>query len=56
MKTQKVSVDLIHDIIYQQELATLEKIDGDLQAADIFTKAVEPAKWPAAIQMLNMGA
>ena len=53
-KTQKTSIDLVHDIVHELQLAQIEKVDGDLQAADIFTKAVEVAKWPAALSMLNM--
>ena len=53
-KTQKISIDLVHDIRTDLQLAELNKIDGDQQAADIFTKALEPAKWQNAIDMLHM--
>ena len=48
-KTQNTSIDLVHDIVFEMQLAAIEKIDGDEQAADIFTKAVEVCMWPAAL-------
>ena len=54
MKTQKVSIDLLHRCFYELDLGVLEKVDTNEQAADIFTKAVPVAKWSAALDMLKI--
>ena len=37
-----------------RESTHLEYTITDKQAADIFTKALEPMKWPAALEMLGV--
>ena len=53
LKTQKCSIDLLHQIIHVLELGDLCKIETDKQAADIFTKALSGPKWDEAFKMLN---
>ena len=57
LKTQKVSIDLIHRCLDPEELdlGTMEKCDTDEQTADIFTKALPVHKWAHALEMLNIG-
>ena len=54
LKTQKVSIDLLHRCFYELDLGVLEKVDTNEQAADIFTKAVPVSKWAAALEMLKI--
>ena len=54
LKTQKVSVDLVHRCFYELDLGTLEKVESAEQAADIFTKQLAVAQWDNALNMLNI--
>jgi hypothetical protein len=52
-RTHGVNIASIKDEIDKPEFELL-KIDTKLQAADIFTKAVEPQKWEPALDMLGI--
>jgi hypothetical protein len=52
-RTHRVSVGDIHDII-QQDDVSIEHVATEDQAADIFTKALEPQKWGNALALLGM--
>ena len=54
LKTQKVSIDLIHRCFFELDLGVLEKVDTAEQAADIFSKAVPIAHWDRALDMLKI--
>ena len=51
-RTHKVNLQSVKDEI-MRESTHLEYTITDKQAADIFTKALEPMKWPAALEMLG---
>ena len=52
-RTHKVNLSSIKDEVVKPEVH-LEYIDTSEQAADIFTKALEPHKWDAALEMLGI--
>ena len=52
-RTHKVNLQSVKDEI-MRESTHLEYTITDKQAADIFTKALEPMKWPAALEMLGV--
>ena len=52
-RTHGVNITSIKDEIDKPEISLL-KIDTKLQAADVFTKGVEPQKWDAALSMLGI--
>ena len=52
-RTHGVNITSIKDEIDKPEISLL-KIDTKLQAADVFTKGVEPQKWDAALNMLGI--
>ena len=57
MKTQKVSIDLVHRVLSPDELnlGSLEKVGTDEQIADIFTKSLPVHKWAHALEMMHIG-
>jgi hypothetical protein len=52
-RTHGVNLGSIKDEIVKP-VVHLDYIDTTLQAADIFTKALEPHKWQRALDMLNI--
>ena len=52
-RTHKVNLSSIKDEVKKPEVH-LGYIDTSEQAADIFTKALEPHKWEAALNMLGI--
>ena len=52
-RTHKVNLGSLREILDQKGIK-LQYIETSKQAADIFTKALEPLKWPNAIQLLGM--
>ena len=52
-RTHKVNIGSIKEVI-EQPYCSLEYIDTKLQAADIFTKALEPSKWQNALHLLSI--
>jgi hypothetical protein len=52
LKTQKVSIDLLHRIFFELGLGELMKVETEKQAADVFTKAVPVSGWQNALDML----
>jgi len=41
--------------VFADDSVTIEYVDTKEQAADIFTKALQPQKWGAALDLLGMG-
>ena len=52
LRTHKVNLGSVKEVIEMPEI-NLNYIVTDEQAADIFTKALAPAKWPNAIELLH---
>ena len=52
-RTHRVNLGAIHEIISDHDVE-LEYIATNEQAADIFTKALEPQKWGNALELLGM--
>ena len=52
-RTHKVNLSSLAEI-YQEDNASIEYVDTNEQAADIFTKALPPQKWANALQLLGM--
>ena len=52
-RTHKVNLSSLKEQLEQPEV-DLRYIKTDLQAADVFTKALEPQKWQNAMDMLNL--
>ena len=53
-KTQKCSIDLLHDICVSQNIANLQYIDTKQQVADIFTKSFAGPQWADALALLKV--
>ena len=54
LKTQKVSIDLVHYIIHQAKIASMQHIETGKQVADIFTKSLTPHAWEHALALLKV--
>ena len=54
LKTQKCSVDLVHRVIYEQQLCDLEHVSTGSQVADIFTKSLAGPQWEQALSLLRV--
>ena len=52
-RTHKVNIASIRDEVVKEH-THLTGVDTNKQAADIFTKALDPIKWPAALRMLGI--
>ena len=52
-RTHKVDLGSLHEV-FQNNALSLTYISTEEQAADIFTKALQPQKWGAALRMLNI--
>ena len=52
-KTHKIDLGSLYEAL-QDDRVQLRYIATDKQLADIFTKALAPAKWPAAVNLLYM--
>ena len=53
IRTHRVDLSSIKECLDEQPI-TLTYVKTDAQAADIFTKALPPNKWPRAVEMLNI--
>ena len=54
LKTQKCSIDLLHTMFHDLNLAKLENVESEKQVADIFTKALTPQAWEHALRLLHV--
>ena len=54
LRTHKVNIASLNEVIEGSPSASIDYIDTKEQAADIFTKALEPLKWPNALNLLGM--
>ena len=52
-KTHRIDLSSLYEV-YEDPYVRLTYINTDKQRADIFTKALAPAKFPAALQLLQM--
>ena len=52
--THKVNLASLSEVIEHSPSASIDYIDTKEQAADVFTKALEPLKWPNALKLLGM--
>ena len=52
-RTHKVNLSSLSEVIAEGNIE-LDYIDTNEQAADIFTKALPPHKWPAALALLGI--
>ena len=52
-RTHKVNLSCLSEV-FKDDTAVIEYIVTDEQAADIFTKALPPHKWPAALTLLGI--
>ena len=52
-RTNKVNISSIRDEVIKEH-THLKGVDANKQAAYIFTKALDPYKWPAALKMLGI--
>ena len=52
-RTHKINLGSLSEVL-QQKGIKVQYIETTQQAADIFTKALEPMKWPNAIKLLNI--
>ena len=53
LRTHKVNLSSIKEAIHSDNIE-LQYIETEQQAADVFTKALCPMKWPAALDMLGI--
>ena len=53
LRTHKVNLASLKEI-FERDEAVLKYINTNLQAADIFTKALEPQKWDNALHLLGV--
>ena len=54
LKTQKVSIDLLHQMIHVDKIARIEKVATDEQVADVFAKSLTPQKWDGALALMRV--
>ena len=52
-RTHKVDLSSIKEVI-DRDTVTVEYVETDKQAADIFTKGLAPQKWDAALDLLGL--
>ena len=52
-RTHKVNLGSIAEVLEEDDVE-IEYVDTNLQAADIFTKALPPQKWDNALKLLGM--
>ena len=52
-RTHKVNLGSLNEILHDKGIK-IECVETDKQVADIFTKALEPLKWPNALQLMGM--
>jgi len=55
IRRQKIHLGSMKEVI-DKDTVTIEYIRSELQAADIFTKALAPMKWSNALRLLGVGA
>ena len=53
-KTHRVNLSSLYEVFESDPLIRLQYINTELQKADVFTKALPPAKFPAALKLLRM--
>jgi hypothetical protein len=54
-RTHKVNLASLRELL-QEKGIKIQYVESAKQAADIFTKALEPIKWPNALELLNIKA
>jgi len=54
-RTHKVNLGSLCELL-QEKGIKIQYVESAKQAADIFTKALEPIKWPNALELLNIKA
>jgi len=54
-RTHKINLGSLSELL-QDNGIKLQYVESAKQAADIFTKALEPIKWPNATELLNIKA
>ena len=52
-RTHKVNLSCLSEVFSDDDVS-IEYVDTKEQAADIFTKALQPQKWGAALNLLGM--
>ena len=52
-RTQRTSIGWLGDVI-EDQIALVEYIESELQAADIFTKDIVPKAWEHALSFIGM--
>ena len=52
-RTHKLDIGIVKEAI-DEDVAKLEHVTTDKQAADIFTKDLQPCKWPRALQLVGI--
>ena len=52
-KTHRINLSSLYEV-FEDPYARLQYINTELQRADVFTKALAPAKFPAALKLLQM--
>ena len=52
-RTHKVNLSCLSEI-FSEDSVSIQYVDTKYQAADIFTKALPPQKWGAALDLLGM--
>ena len=53
-KTHRVNLASLYEVFEVDPYSRLQYINTDLQKADVFTKALPPAKFPSALKLLRM--
>ena len=53
-KTHRVNLSSLYEVFEQDPFIRLQYINTELQKADVFTKALQPAKFPSALNLLRM--
>ena len=53
LRTHKINLGSLKELLTENDIK-LQYIESAKQSADVFTKALEPIKWPNALELLNM--
>ena len=53
-RVHRVNLSSLKDLFDQKETYSIDYVETDKQAADIFTKALTPMKWPNALRLLGI--
>ena len=55
LRHQRIHLGSLKESIVRDQVR-IEYVKSEMQAADIFTKALQPSKWPAALSLLGITA